>query len=142
MSDFWSRKKEELQEQGVIPSPKPQPHFHGPWWQVAPVVRLDEKQPQGPPQSHARPSGPACPHCHSGNYAKPSSSIAARCFDCGYTEGRQLNKLNLPGIATPDARTLKVKQIDTSAHFGRSVAEINQNNAVLEQSAQGKTKVG
>jgi hypothetical protein len=73
---------------------------------------------------------------------KPSATISARCFDCGYTAGRQLNELELPGIASPDATRLKVKQLDSGGHFGRSAAEIAQNNAVLEQSAHGKAKVG
>jgi hypothetical protein len=141
MPDFWTRKKEELQEQGVIPVPRPQPDFHGPWWQVAPEARQAAQQPQGPSQPPTGASGTQCPHCSSGNYMKPSPSISARCFDCGYTAGRQLNELELPGIASPDANKLKVKQIDTGGHFGRSVAEINHNNQVLEQSASGRAKL-
>ena len=147
MNDFWTRKREELQQKGELPKPHvPVTQSNGPWWAYPEQTATQEPNvPQQPAQSHTgprpRPSEGSCPHCQSGNYMKPSSSMAARCFDCGYTDGRQLNELNLPGIASPDAATLKVKQIQQGGHFGSSVQEINQNNAVLEQSAQGRTKL-
>jgi len=145
MSNFWERKREELQREGVIPAPKPSVVSRdGPWWadpgnhKTAPVQ--EAQRPLQPREGESRQL--LCPHCHSDNYMKPSSSVSARCFDCGYTSGRQLNELELPGIASPDATRLKVKQLPSQGHFGRSVAEINANNAALEQSAHGKTKIG
>ena len=143
MNDFWSRKREELQKEGVIPTPRPSVMKQdGAWWMTDSNLRGNPQEPQNPPQPRpGETRQTSCPHCHSENYMKPSASITARCFDCGYTAGRELNELELPGIAPPDANKLKVKQLPSQGHFGRSKAEINQNNAALEQSAQGKAKL-
>jgi len=144
VSDFWTRKKEELQQDGTLPTPRPSVMATDrPWWaEGTKILPEDRNTPQRPSEPRTgRTDEAACPHCRSGNYMKPSSSISARCFDCGYTSGRQLNELELPGIASPEAATLKVKQIQSGGHFGRSTAEIAQNNAALEQSAQGRAKL-
>jgi hypothetical protein len=143
MSDFWTRKREELQKEGVIPTPRqPVTQSDGPWWQAP--RQPTQEQPnvsQRPSQGRTEVHGQPCPNCGSGNYWAPETSTANRCFDCGYVHGRQLNEPNLPGIATTDAPRVKTKQLEQSGHFGSSVAEINQNNAALEQSAQGRTKL-
>lgn len=142
MNDFWTKKRQELQENGMLYTPKPSVTAHkGPWWQEP---REDTTQPEiashRPSQGRTEALGERCPHCGSGDYTKPSPSIAARCFDCGYVHGRQLNEPNLPGI-TSDAPRIQTKQLESGGHFGRSLAEINENNAVLEQSAQGRTRL-
>lgn len=143
MSDFWTKKREELQQKGELPKPAlPPRQSSAPWWAEGTRILPEQRSvPQEASQSRTRPTGPFCPFCQSENYMKPSSSMAARCFDCGHVEGRTLNEPNLPGISSPDAATLKVKQIQQGGHFGRNVAEINANNAALEQSAQGRAKL-
>jgi hypothetical protein len=149
MSDFWSRQKEKLQNEGVIPAPRtPVTQSNGPWWSHGTNLVPRTEQAQEPLQQPTRPVPSAsrtdvCPNCGSGNYSKPSTMAAARCFECGHVDGRQLNDTNLmPGlIQHGDVKTLAVRQIASGGHFGRSVAEINANNAVLEQSAQGKAQV-
>jgi len=150
MPDFWARKKQELQKEGKLPVPRPSVMASdGPWWQdPRETTRQAPKEPQGPSQGRAQAPRPgeygqvSCPHCRSGNYSKPSPSTASRCFECGYVDGRQLNEPNLPGIAVTDAPSVKTRQLSSQGHFGRSAAEIAENNAVLEQSAQGRAKLG
>lgn len=142
MSDFWSRKKAELEQTGQIPSKQRSEPISGAWWQE-PVsdTRETSKEPQRPSEGRTELSGNPCPNCHSGNYHKPTPSTAARCFDCGYVDGRQLNEPNLSSIVSTGVPSVRTKQLASGGHFGSSVAEINHNNAVLERSAQGREKI-
>jgi hypothetical protein len=145
MNDFWSRKRDELQAKGELPVPRSEP-VSGPWWAHGTnLLPRQEIEPQQPVQRRAEaPREGGCPNCQSGDYSRATSSTAARCFDCGYVQGRQLNAPNMPsGLLSSGAQTLQVRQLGSQGgHFGRSVAEINANAAVLEQSANGRTKLG
>jgi transposase-like protein len=83
----------------------------------------------------------SCPNCGSGNYVQPPDTrMAMRCFDCGFTSGRQVNDLDTFAIAPPDGRTVHVKQVESlmGPRYGRTAAEIAQANAILEQSLIGR----
>ena len=171
MSDFWTRKKEELQAKGELPSPRRSEPISGPWWaDGTSLLQQRQNEPQNQPESRpgaseSRPgtvdghdvskashlkASSECPRCQSNDFMKVSSSTAPRCFSCGYVGGRQLNDENLmTGIIDPSSvATLKVRQTADGGssrdarHMGGSVADIAHNNAILEQSSQGKANVG
>lgn len=150
-SAFFARKRQELQPV------QPQRQNNLPWWQDPDRSGAKPQQEQIIPQDsdhdysradHLKSHTGNCPHCGSASYMKPSSSGAARCFDCGYISGRQVNDLDTMNIMAADsAQTLHVKQTaDGGAQkyrtrIGKSGADIRMANAELEQSAQGKAYI-
>jgi hypothetical protein len=159
MVDFWQAKREQLQKEGKLPSARPEPVANGPWWSQGISIPGVTQQPQVPAQDtyspvvtpeldpnaarvarHQAASG-NCPGCGSGNYVQPPDTrMAARCFDCGYTAGRQTNDLETFAVAPPDGRTVHVKQTASSqgTRLGRTAAEIAQANQAVEQSYLGR----
>jgi len=160
MVDFWEKKRQELQREGKLPQARPEPvrTASGPWW--AEGSTLVPSQPQVPQSAsqphtegtegrdfskamHLRSKEGNCPMCGSTEFMKPNAMAATRCFACGYVQGREVNDLAVFSVASPDATTVKVRQIE-SAHgvrTGHSAAEINLANASLESSAQGKASI-
>lgn len=158
MADFWEKKREQLQQQGKLPQPRQEPVRNGPWWDESGNItrqRVDN-QPQENYDSREEPRHDFskathlqskvgnCPNCGSGDYVKSSPTIAARCWNCGYIDGRQVNDLDT-FVALQDAKVIKVKQ-SGAAHGIKlgSVADKNQIgmlNAQLEQSALGKAQI-
>lgn len=155
MTDFWDRKREELQTKGELPKPKPTVmQSNGAWWMVDNSLRGNQLEPPRPSEDHTDPyeghdvsraehlrQKDRCPECGSGDYFKTSAATAARCWTCGHVEGRRLNEPNMPSIVSTDARTLQIRQTQGGGHFGRTAEEIHHNNAILEQSAQGRTNI-
>jgi hypothetical protein len=154
---FFDKKRQELQKN--LP-PSPSRSLDRPWWQDPDYTKPDNRVPTDEPQmadgvhdfsraDHLKSNRGNCPNCGSTSFVKPGASAAARCFDCGYIEGRQVNDLDTLNIMAPssEARTLHVRQTaDGGAHryrarIGRSASDINRANAELEQSAQGKAYV-
>lgn len=167
MSDFWSRKKEELQAKGELPPSKRSEPVSGPWWsEGTTLLQQRQNEAQSQPESRTGPSdgldghdvskaahlraSSNCPRCNKTDFMKVSAATAPRCFSCGYVEGRQLNDENLmSGIVDPSSvNTLKVRQTSDGGgardarHMGGSAADIAYNNAILERSAQGKAQIG
>lgn len=161
-TDFWAKRREQLQQQNPQPQPRQEPVRNAPWWDDTGTITQQgiDKQQQDPytvttgqPQqdehdyskaTHLKSRAGSCPNCGSGNYVKPSATIATRCFDCGYVEGRQVNDLDT-FVALQDAKTIQVKQAD-SAHGIRLGSSPDKNqiamaNAELEASANGKTRI-
>lgn len=154
-SAFFARKRQELQ------ASSPQSHGHAantvPWWQDPEYTRSNRDQPTEPIETvneqhdfsradHLRSSSSNCPNCNSASFMKPSASAAARCFDCGYIQGREVNDLDTLNIMAPstEARTLKVRQTADGgaqkyrARISRNASDIRQANAELEQSYTGR----
>lgn len=158
MTDFWQKKREQLQQQGKLPQPRQEPVRNGPWWdETGNITRQPiDNQPQQQydsnqePQhdfskaTHLQSKAGSCPNCGSGDYVKPSATVAARCWNCGYIDGRQVNDLDT-FVALQDAKTIQVKQT-ASAHGIKlgSTPDKNQMallNAQLEASANGKVLI-
>lgn len=160
-SDFWSKKRLQLQQQGKLPQPRQEPvKTSGPWWADEPtqpatkesgmvtgVVEgtahlIEQQEHDFSKAMHLKDKSGHCPNCTSGNFMNTSASYAARCFDCGYTQGRELNDLDVFALS-PDAQTINVKQTRSAQgkREGTSLADINAANAVLERSAQGKATI-
>lgn len=140
MSDFWSRKKEELQREGKLPMPRPGPvkALEGPWWaEGSSLLQTRNRAPENPLQGELELPGvvdghdvskaahikaqSVCPSCGAGGPAsdpkltglmKATPSTAAQCGSCGYVEGRKINDDGImSGILNPSSvRTLNVKQ--------------------------------
>src|SRR5882724_4734662 len=105
MSDFWSRKRDELQARGELPPPQRSELVSGPWWsdgttllQQSQITAPESSEPRTEPSdgldghdvskaAHLRASS-NCPRCNKTDFMKVSSSVAPRCFSCGYVEGR------------------------------------------------------
>src|SRR5579859_7151424 len=132
-SAFFARKRQEQQQQN--PSRKLS-NDTKPWWQdtnytqpeISEKVNDSATSPSHPSRSIRNDGN--CPNCNSGSFVKPSSTSAARCFDCGFIEGRQVNDLDTLNIMSPsaDARVLHVRQTaDGGAHKYR--ARISRNAA-------------
>lgn len=56
MVDFWTLKKQQLQEKGELPSARPEPVSNGPWWQSGSYPSQQENGPQRGLQSHTEAS--------------------------------------------------------------------------------------
>lgn len=85
-----------------------------------------------------------CPGCGSGNYMKPTSSSAPRCFNCGYVDNRDIHEFGAPLSAVSDAGASRhARQISTGGFRGdiKSGLEAAQMNAQLEASAVGRSSV-
>jgi hypothetical protein len=152
-SAFFARKRQELQKNQPPSNSRPLDRV---WWQedtlnehrkdFTPKEVIDDNHDFSRAE-HLKKSG-KCPNCNSTSFMKPSSSGAARCFDCGYIEGRQVNDLDTLNImSSQDAKTLHVKQTADGgaqkyrARISRDANEIRMANAELEQSANGKAYV-
>lgn len=140
-NDFWARKLAKEQKLNPrVPQAQAQVPSDQPWWRTAPAptqvqavsqetvygqpnqkvmigdieITLDangEYNPRG--VSHKRRSG-RCPECDSGNFGRgEDTSRAARCFDCGYVEGRSIADSNRPIGISSDAPAQKTRQITT-----------------------------
>jgi hypothetical protein len=151
MNNFWDKQRQKLQAEGKLYTPRqePIPSSPGAWWaegtRIIPQPREQQEQPNQHDFSkaaHLRQRNNSCPNCASEDFVKPSSSSAARCFSCGYIEGRDIKDLNT-FAAMPSARTIQVRQTASAhgARMGTSVAEINAANASLEASSQGKAHI-
>src|SRR5215469_17891550 len=94
-SAFFAKKRQELQRNNPQASKIPDT----PWWQDPELSKSrshEPAEPTGMPSdfskaNHLRGSKPNCPNCGSEDSMKPTSSTAARCFDCGYIQGREVN---------------------------------------------------
>ena len=160
MTDFWERKRQELQKEGKLPQPRPEPvRAPGqPWW--AEGSTLVPQPPQASQDAspgraegtegrdfsramHLRSKEGSCPMCSSSEFMRPSATAAARCFACGYVQGREVNDLAVFSVASPDAATIRVRQVEAAHGYkpGNSVADINAANAALESSAIGKARI-
>lgn len=165
--DFWTRKRQELQAKGELPQARTEPTRVGTWWDEEghitgtkatpePVNYYDPKESYSlatglldssrdfSKATHLKSKAGDCPNCGSGDYVKPSALVVARCWNCGYTEGRVTNDLDT-FVAMPDARTLSVRQLD-GAHGIKLGSRPDKNemaymNAQLEASASGKAMV-
>lgn len=150
---FWARKRQELQQQGKLPQQRPATSYGGgAWWSETqsgsnPEQVMQQEQEHEPKHDfskamHLKSNDGNCPNCNSGDYVKPSASAAARCFQCGYIQGRDVNDLNT-FAAVADVQTVKVRQTASAqgVRMGKSLAEINATNAALEKSAQGKARI-
>src|SRR5580692_5774847 len=89
-SNFWQRKVQELS-----PAPPPSPvKPDEPRWRIVP--QQQENKPLVPltadehdfSKARSNRQKSACPECDSGNYMKVTPASAARCFECGYVDGR------------------------------------------------------
>lgn len=140
-ADFWNKKRQEMQPQQPVTN-RLLSH-NSAWWQEnqmqAPQIQQQLPDEHDFSKATSLKSLDKCPNCYSGNYVKSSASVAARCFDCGYIDGRQVNDLDTMAI-TADVATVKVRQA-ASAHgsrIGHTAASINEANANLARSEQGK----
>ena len=105
-ADWWNRKMANRESPRVEPLPPTpiaqpralaQPQYQHPQQQVAPRT--------GPPVRAGR-----CPECDSGNWMRPTSSVAARCFDCGHVEGRDFD-LSAQGTISKQGPATATKQV-------------------------------
>jgi hypothetical protein len=156
-STFFQKKRQEQQKQN------PSPNYQGnlPWWQDPDYTRSNRDRPTQPIETvkdsnhdysradHLKSNTGNCPNCGSGSFVKPGASAAARCFDCGYISGREVNDLDTMNIMAlnGDAKTLHVKQTADGgaqkyrARISRDANAIRLANAELEQSYTGKAHV-
>jgi hypothetical protein len=104
--DFWARK-----EAKNNPQPLPVPQSDQPWWRIVPQQSVNQQMPaqqeveeRGHDFSKAasRKQSSRCPECDSGNFMKVTSSTAARCWECGYVEGREIADVGRPLGNTAD----------------------------------------
>lgn len=135
-NDFWQRKKEELQQKGELPMPRPGPvRASEPWWaDGTSLLQTRARGPENPLQGQLELPGTVdghdvsramhlkasseCPMCYAGRpgdkkpgLMRPLPSSVARCMSCGYAEGRQLNDPDmLSSAVVSDVATLNVKQ--------------------------------
>jgi hypothetical protein len=156
-STFFQKKRQEQQKQN--PSQR-LPGDIKPWWQDPDYTKSNKDRPTEPMEAvddnrdftradHLRSGSGNCPNCNSTSFIKPSASSTARCFDCGYIDGRQVNDLDTLNILAPsvEARTLHVKQTADGgaqkyrARISRNGDEIRMANAELEKSFAGKAYV-
>lgn len=148
---FWTRKRQELQSQGILPPLRPSRLT--PWWQDPEYTKPGNRVPAEEihiadgvhdfsEAHHLRDKSGNCPNCGSSDYMSPSASAATRCFSCGYTHGRQVNDLDTMAI-TADVKTVKVKQAASAegVRMGTSAAEINKANYTLALSENGKSYI-
>lgn len=94
--------KEATRPEPLPPTPIAQPRVQ----QHYPVQNVGQPS-RTPP---ARTGG--CPECGSGNWMRPSASVAARCFDCGHVEGRDFD-LSAQGAISRNAPATATKQVAT-----------------------------
>jgi len=138
MTDFWERKKQELQQEGKLPMPRPEPVRASdvPWWAEGTQLHQPQQNaPQNPAQGvlelpgivdghdvsqaqHLK-SESSCPMCGAGGRGKerlpgimkPSATSAARCGSCGYVEGRGINTDGvISSIAISGVETKSIRQ--------------------------------
>jgi hypothetical protein len=157
-SKFFQVKRQESQKNN--PQLPRLPGDVKPWWQDASYTQSNRDRDTQPLETvddkhdfsradHLRSGNNICPNCGSTSFVKPSASVASRCFDCGYIDGRQVNDLDTMNIMSlnGDAATLKVKQTADGgaqkyrARISRNAAEINKANAELEAVHNGKAYV-
>jgi len=155
---FWEKKRQELQSQGKLPTPRHEPVPNTVWWsddnsseRQARRGQLTElpdsyQEHDYSRATHLHSKEGNCPNCNSANYMKPSSSGAARCWNCGYINGRQVNDLDTMSVIA-DVHTVKVRQTEDGgaskyrARIGKTAAEIAAVNRELELSNMGKSYV-
>lgn len=112
--DFWARKAAKQQQaqapQGVqAPRQVLMPRVDQPWWRVVPDQPTSQQMPQQvDDRQHdfskavSNRQNSRCPNCDSGNFMKVTSSTAARCWECGYVEGREIADVGRPLGNTSD----------------------------------------
>ena|ERR1700728_2284425 len=156
---FWERKKQQLQQEGKLPAPRQPVTSHGAWWQdEQPVPKQNDNPMQSPlhavsadghdfsKATHLSSKAGNCPNCGSGDYVKASASTAARCWACGYIDGRQVNDLDTLPISA-DVRTVAVRQTadggsaKSRIRISRNPAELARASMELEQSFIGRARV-
>jgi hypothetical protein len=146
---FFAKIRQQQQKQ----NPVPQRNQELPWWQdqtytgkqaeQEPVVETEHDFSKATSLSQKN----NCPNCNSSDFMKPSSSAAARCFSCGFTQGRELNNLDTINIMSSDAKTVKIKQTADGgaqkyrARISKNADEIRQANQELEQSLIGRSYI-
>lgn len=138
MSDFWEKKRQELNIQ-----PKPPVQSSGPWWsrgtnmvpQQPTVSQNGLQNYPGSPQlsdpnridghdvSKAeilRGRAEECPYCPRnpktgirGNMYRPSPSMAMRCFDCGYMENNRFQGQTQGMSAVSEGPAHRARQTDS-----------------------------
>lgn len=163
-NSFWDRKRAQLQQEGKLPVPRQPVTSHGAWWQdeqsehnpalksynglaATPVSQqVPNDNHDYSKATHLKSSAGNCPNCNSGDYVKPSASTAARCWNCGYIDGRQVNDLDTMPI-TADVKTVSVRQTADGgaqkyrARISTSPAELARAGMELEQSFIGRARV-
>lgn len=136
MTDFWERKKQELQQEGKLPMPRPEPvrASEGPWWAEGTQLHQPQQiEPQRPAQGHIAGTVDGhdvskaahlkaesyCPMCGAGGpgketlpgIMKPNATAAARCGSCGYVEGRGINTDGvISSISVSGVETKSIRQ--------------------------------
>jgi ribosomal protein S27AE len=157
-ANFFQKKRQQLQKENPqLFSQK----SNLPWWQDANYTQSNRDRPTEPMDAvddgqhdysradSLKSNAGNCPNCASSSFMKPSSSAAARCFDCGYIQGREVNDLNTLDVTISEvaAPRLQVKQTaDGGAQkyrgrFSKSGNELRMASAELEQSANGKAYI-
>jgi len=156
MVDFWAKKRQQLEQEGKLPTYQPQPITRGPWWEGDDRAHQTVQQTQqaDPDTTHhdfsradsLRSKVGNCPNCNGTNFVKPTSSSAARCWNCGYIEGRQVNDLDTFALGE-STNTLSIRQTADGgaqkyrARMSHSASDLAQANMELEASLLGKAKI-
>jgi len=143
---FWERQaaKQRLANPtpGTVNEGRPlTPKVDRPWWDMnVPTSSVPVSQPEVP-QEHDFSKATnlkqrmTCPDCGGNNYWKVTPSTAARCFECGYVDGRQIADINRPIGRTSDGSIgNKTRQTDSG---GRVVNNYHGNISTAAE-AQGR----
>lgn len=88
-ADWWARKMREpvtppvpMPEVRQPGRPAPMPSYPSPATPPVPMPAYS------PPQARSAAQHDRCPSCGGDNFLKANSTVAARCYTCGYVEGR------------------------------------------------------
>lgn len=138
-SEFWARKLEKRsRELGLPTATAPAKRSDGPWWaegtNLVPQQGSATPEPQNPSQgaeqhdfskaAHLKSEG-RCPECSSGNYMKASSSMARRCFNCGFVEDRTIHDISTMMAPTLEGPAQRARQTESGGKVINNYHSIN-----------------
>lgn len=116
-ADWYARKMREKREVSP-PGPLPPTPIRMPSQATSdtppPGMAAPAQVQYNPQQAQAGRNSSNCPKCGSGNFMKAQSTVAPRCYDCGYVDGRDYQQEAF--TASSVNNTQATKQVPTSGY--------------------------